>query len=195
MGMGLLVAPAIEVQVEAGQPASAVDQEYRAHVTHPQVVVDQFDDLHVFAACPGGIAGLVGAGDHGNRLEGGDGAGNRGHVAADAGQHGAPDVAAGWPGHPGAFVWRVVAGCEPALAARGTGGGLAAGRRVVAGRAVTGGGRFSRPRHAGCAGYGGGQASQHSPAGEAASGVHRSGTAFLAGICGMASAARRHGTA
>ena len=189
MGVGLLAAPAVEVQIQPGQPAPAIDQKHRPHVTHPQVIVDQRHDLHALAAGPGRVAGLLRPGDHRDRLESSDGTGNSCHVPADPGQHRPPDVMARRPGHPGPLVPHLIAGHEPALTARaacrrpraGLRPGLAA---AFPGRSAPG---QQRPGHH--PGYRGSTASQHGPAGDAPGGVHRKTTAFPIGICQPCNAA------
>ncbi|MCY1210372.1 hypothetical protein D9M72_220580 [compost metagenome] len=122
--MRLLVAPAVEVEIDAGPFARAVAHEHGAGVAHPQVVHRLHLERHAVAAQARGQVVLLLAHQQVHGLEGGDGAGDLRQVLARRLQQAPPpDAFAGAEGHPGGAVRVALVGHVPGVGRRGGGDG------------------------------------------------------------------------
>jgi len=114
LGKRLLLAPAVEVEVDGGLVTGFGHDEHRAGVAQPQVVVRAGQQLHRVAHQLPGQRQLGRPHQQGHGFVPGDGLGDGGQVPLHFGQKpAAPDLLAGAKGHPGALVRRALVGHAP----------------------------------------------------------------------------------
>lgn len=137
VGVLLLVAPAVEVEVDAGDLA-VVLHEHGHRVAGPQVVDGERNDLDVAAARLLGGLLLVGPGQHHDVLVLRDGVGDAGDVLAHVTEILTPHRLQGGPRHEGACVALPLGAHSPSLRHRVLVAGAARPGRRLAGAAGRG---------------------------------------------------------
>ena len=120
--MALLVAPAVEVEVERSEGAVIVDDEVGADVAHPDVIQVAFDELAVVAgAVPLGQFAFAGPAEDSHRLVAGDGLGDAAQGGLHVGGEVFPDGLLGTKGNERALLRFAFVRHEPAPGLLGTG--------------------------------------------------------------------------